>query len=249
MTQNVFQHLLAREHNFKDGCQSPSTARRDNQIRLRRLRAWLALLRRGSASMPSWARAAPACLLLHHSRNLFPRTETRMPPATSTSEWTLRVREILHRYDPNRELPLGGYLTLLGIFAATMTTALSLTSRTRTRSRLEPPQLLLLGVSTFQLARLIAKDRVLAPLRAPFTKFQDSSSAGEVHEEARGVGLQRAIGELVTCPYCLAPWVASALSIAVIAAPRKTRWFAGVVAVTAIADACQQLYAGLRKLS
>ncbi|HEY2733186.1 MAG TPA: DUF1360 domain-containing protein, partial [Polyangiales bacterium] len=90
-----------------------------------------------------------------------------------------------------------------------MTTALSLTSRTRTRSRLEPPQLLLLGVSTFQLARLIAKDRVLAPLRAPFTKFQDSSSAGEVHEEARGVGLQRAIGELVTCPYCLAPWVAS----------------------------------------
>ncbi len=115
--------------------------------------------------------------------------------------------------------------------------------------RLEPSNVVLLGVSTFQLTRLIAKDRVVAPFRAPFTKYQESSGAGQVNEEARGTGLQKAFGELVTCPYCLAPWVASTLSLAFIAAPRKTRWFASVVAIAAISDVCQQVYAGLRKLS
>jgi len=70
-----------------------------------------------------------------------------------------------------------------------------------------------------------------------------------VEEEARGTGLQKAIGELITCPYCLAPWVATAMSVAWIAAPRKTRWLAGVITIAAISDVCQQLYAALRKLS
>jgi len=150
-------------------------------------------------------------------------------------------------YDPKHELPLGGYATLVSTFGAAMSTVLIFTPPKSLR--FEPSSLLLLGVSTYQLARLLAKDRVLAPFRAPFTKYQGPLGAGEINEEARGTGLQKAIGELITCPYCLAPWVATAMSVAWIAAPRKTRWLAGVITIAAISDVCQQLYAALRKLS
>ncbi|HEY4102804.1 MAG TPA: DUF1360 domain-containing protein [Polyangiaceae bacterium] len=157
------------------------------------------------------------------------------------------LTEIARRYEPEGELPLAGYATLLGIFATAMSAALS--AMPRRQLRLGARDILLLGVATFQLTRFVAKDRVLAPVRAPFTEYVGSSGAGEVDEQARGTGLQRAIGELLTCPYCLAPWVVTAVSVAVIASPKKTRWLAGIVAITVVSDVCQQLYAGLRKLS
>ena len=50
-------------------------------------------------------------------------------------------------------------------------------------------------------------------LRAPFTRFQESSGQGEVvEEEPCGHGLRLAVGELLVCPYCLAQWVATALT-------------------------------------
>ena len=50
---------------------------------------------------------------------------------------------------------------------------------------------------------MVAKDRVTAPLRAPFTRFEKSAGSGEVEEAARGSGLKGGIGELVSCPYCM----------------------------------------------
>jgi Protein of unknown function (DUF1360) len=63
--------------------------------------------------------------------------------------------------------------------------------------------LLLLGIGTHKLSRIIAKDRVTAPVKAPFTQFEKSAGSGEVEENARGSGLQAVIGELVSCPYCM----------------------------------------------
>lgn len=40
--------------------------------------------------------------------------------------------------------------------------------------------LVLLGVATFKLSRLISKDRVTAFLRAPFTRFQEDTTAAAV---------------------------------------------------------------------
>jgi Protein of unknown function (DUF1360) len=59
--------------------------------------------------------------------------------------------------------------------------------------------------------------------RAPFTRFQDDAGAGEVNEAARGHGLQRAIGELLVCPYCLDLWIAAAFTAGLLVAPRATR--------------------------
>jgi hypothetical protein len=97
--------------------------------------------------------------------------------------------------------------------------------------------LLLLGAATAKLSRIIAKDRVLAFVRAPFTEFQDDTQRGEVEESARGTGLQRAIGELVICEYCLGQWVAAGFVLGSALAPRPTRAVAAMFAVYGMSDA------------
>jgi hypothetical protein len=154
---------------------------------------------------------------------------------------------LLDAYDPRHQLPLGGYVTLVTLFGAGLGSALLLASPRRMRVAAADP--VLFGLATFQVARIISKDKVLAPLRAPFTQFEEPSGAGEIEESARGEGLQKAIGELLTCPYCLAPWVASAFAVGTLFAPRKTRWLASIFAMVALADLCQQGYAALRKTS
>jgi hypothetical protein len=79
-------------------------------------------------------------------------------------------------------------------------------------------------------------------LRAPFTEFQDDAGHGEVDEAARGRGLQRAVGELVICPYCLAQWVAAGFVVGAVHAPRLTRVLATIWTVQAISDAAQLAY-------
>ena len=60
--------------------------------------------------------------------------------------------------------------------------------------------LLLAGVATHKLSRLLTKDRVTSFIRAPFTRYEQPAGHGEVEEEPRGSGLRLAIGELLVCP-------------------------------------------------
>jgi hypothetical protein len=106
----------------------------------------------------------------------------------------------------------------------------------RPPERIDPLDLALLAIATHKLARLIAKSRVTSAVRAPFTHFQADAGPGEVDEEARGRGLQRAIGELLICPYCLSMWISGAFTAGLLTAPRLTRWVATVVAIDAGAE-------------
>jgi hypothetical protein len=72
---------------------------------------------------------------------------------------------------------------------------------------------------------------------SPRTAFQDDTQRGEVEESARGTGLQRAIGELVICEYCLGQWVAAGFVLGSALAPRPTRAVAAMFTVYAISDA------------
>ncbi|PYJ49314.1 MAG: hypothetical protein DME85_00220, partial [Verrucomicrobia bacterium] len=82
--------------------------------------------------------------------------------------------------------------------------------------------LALLGIATHKLSRIVAKDRITSILRAPFVNYIRSAGAGEVEEEPRGRGIQRGIGHLISCPYCVAPWCATALGFGLVFAPRVT---------------------------
>jgi len=92
------------------------------------------------------------------------------------------------------------------------------------------------------LSRIIAKDRITGILRAPFVSYIRSAGAGEVEEEPRGCGMQRGIGTLISCPYCMAPWCATALAFGLIFAPRATRFFAGILASVTASDFLQRAY-------
>jgi hypothetical protein len=100
----------------------------------------------------------------------------------------------------------------------------------------------MVGVATHKLSRLIAKDKVTSFLRAPFTRFQESSGQGEVEEEACGHGLRLAVGELLVCPYCLSQWVGAGFTIGLLAAPRLTRLTSSIFVAQTISDFLQVAY-------
>ena len=143
---------------------------------------------------------------------------------------------------------LAEYAVMLAFYLSSVA---ALTGIAIERDRLaKKPSLLdlaLLGVATHKLSRIIAKDRITGILRAPFVNYIRSAGHGEVEEEPRGKGFQRGIGNLVSCPYCMAPWCATALAFGFIFAPRVARVFAGILASVAMSDFLHQAYIEKKK--
>jgi len=108
--------------------------------------------------------------------------------------------------------------------------------------RVSPADVVLVGIATHKLARLMTKDRVTSFARAPFTRFEEPTGHGEVSEEPRGRGLRRAVGELLVCPYCVGQWVVGGLTLGMIGAPRLTRVLTGMYAAETVSDALQLAY-------
>ncbi len=120
------------------------------------------------------------------------------------------------------------------------------------RRRIAVPDLrdvLLLGVGTFKLSRLIAKDKVMQPVREPFVRSTEPGDGAEVNSEPGGAGTRRALGELLTCPFCVSVWVATALSVAFAVAPRATRLVAGGLGAMALADVGQYGFSSFRAVA
>ena len=141
--------------------------------------------------------------------------------------------------------PLGAYVSLMGVFGAFVSglTAAVWFSGSKLPEKPEPGEILLLGVATHKLARLITKDMVSAPLRAPFVKFKEFSGEGEVEEESRrDGGIKEAVGDLVTCPYCMGVWIAVLMWFGMALAPRLTRFVAGILATVTTADFAHRAY-------
>jgi len=138
-----------------------------------------------------------------------------------------------------KDLPLAGYAGLMGVYTAGFA-AFLLAAKSRRRDlpeRIGLGDLLLLGVGTFKLSRIITKDRVTSPFRAPFATYEGPGDTNELKEKPRGEGMQRAAGDLLTCPWCVGPWAAAALAYGFVLAPRATRLAAGILSATAISDA------------
>jgi hypothetical protein len=142
------------------------------------------------------------------------------------------------------ERPLASYGLLTGAFVAL--SGLGAAAVKRSGGKLPehylPWDLLLVGGATHKASRMIAKDKVTAVFRAPFTEYQGPGAPGEVDERARGSGLRLAIGELLVCPYCLGVWIATALSFGLAVAPRTTRFVSFLLSAVGIADLLQIAY-------
>ncbi|MFF5260265.1 DUF1360 domain-containing protein [Actinomadura viridis] len=159
------------------------------------------------------------------------------------------VRRQKERYTGGAERPLGSYLATLTIYGAT-TGALALLARRRPgKARMGPGDLALMTVTTHKLARLIAKDPITSPLRAPFTRYAGTSGPAELAEEARGHGFRHAVGELLTCPFCTAQWVATAYAAGMVFAPDATRLAGMTMTAVAGSNWLQLGYAKLQQVT
>ena len=150
-------------------------------------------------------------------------------------------------YRAGHERPLGGYAVLLTVYAAVTALLGTLVRRRGGRVSFSTRQLAELGLATHKLSRLVTKDTVTAVARAPFTRFVEPSGEGEVHEEVRGTGLRHAVGELVSCPFCIAVWVATGLAFGMLLVPRATRVVTAVLCAVAGSDYLQLAYAVLQR--
>jgi hypothetical protein len=154
-----------------------------------------------------------------------------------------------YRQDTDDERPLSGYLAAMSIYGAGVAAIAGVAALTGRRApeSVSPWDVALIGLATHKLARVLAKDAVTSPLRAAFTKYEEPSGDAELHEETRFHGGPRhAVGELITCPFCLAQWVATGFSAGLVFAPRVTRLAAGTMAGVAMSDYLQLAYAGLQ---
>jgi hypothetical protein len=135
--------------------------------------------------------------------------------------------------------PLPEYAALTGAFGVVLG-GFVLLARRRLPERIPFGDVVRVGLASYKLGRLVAKDEVTTWMRAPVTQDPDAS-------EPKPRGLERALGELVTCPYCVGVWVASGLSYALVLFPRQTRLVTTIFGAQAIADFLNAAYARLQE--
>jgi uncharacterized protein DUF1360 len=126
------------------------------------------------------------------------------------------------------ERPLLEYAALTAAFGGALGFFLVL-ARGRLPERVGFGDVFRIGLASYKIGRLVAKDEVTSWVRAPVTKDEEAT-------EPKPQGIERALGELVTCPYCVSLWLASGLSYALVLFPRQTRLVTTVFGAQAVAD-------------
>ncbi len=167
----------------------------------------------------------------------------------TTARLTDSIKDIGQRYAGDSELPLGGYAVTLTTYTALVA---ALTATARATGRKIPDGLgvkdaVTMAVATHKLSRLLTKDPVTAPIRAPFAEHEGVSGPAELADEPRGHGAEKTIGELVTCPFCAEVWIATGMTAGLIFLPKMTRLVMGTFAAVAGADILQYVHALLEQ--
>src|SRR3954464_2199543 len=91
-----------------------------------------------------------------------------------------------------------------------------------------------LGLATFALSKLVAKEKVDKWVRDPFVEERPD---GE--RRPRGRGLRYAVGELLTCTRCVGTWSALGLVALRVTRPREARVVSAVLGASALNDWAQ----------
>ena len=142
--------------------------------------------------------------------------------------------------------PYSSYAAIASAFVGGLTLAAALGHALHRDPReLRALDLLTLSAATFKVARTISHDKVTSFLREPFV--EEEAYNGDEHPA--GEGMQRAIGELVTCTRCVGAWVAAGLGTAQIVTPRFGRLLTWSFAAAAANDFLQAGFVALERKS
>jgi Protein of unknown function (DUF1360) len=146
--------------------------------------------------------------------------------------------------EPDERPPFAAYATFALVFNGALAGAVATAKRSGRDlpERVELQDLALIGAASYKLSRLVAKKKITSFVRAPFTELQGKGGPAELEEKARGSGVRRAVGELLTCPYCLGLWASGGFHAGLLLAPRSTRFTASVLSAMTISDFLQIAY-------
>ncbi len=112
-----------------------------------------------------------------------------------------------------------------------LTSALLLTTRSREAVPIRPGELPVMGLATFALAKLVAKEKVDSWVREPFLEERPD---GE--RRPKGRRLRYAIGELLSCTRCVGTWSALGLVSMRLLRPREAGVIVPMLALAAAND-------------
>ena len=90
-----------------------------------------------------------------------------------------------------------------------------------------------LGLATFALAKMIAKEKVESWVREPFV---EETTHGR---RPKGTGMRYVVGELLTCTRCVGAWSSLGLVGLRVTRPREARVVTAVLAASALNDFLQ----------
>jgi hypothetical protein len=137
--------------------------------------------------------------------------------------------------DPVEETPTKpvDYAVLTSGYAA-LAGAVLLAAREHGDEPLHPAEILPLGVATFALSKMIAKEKVESWVRQPFV---EELPTGE--RRPKGRRLRYAVGELLTCSRCVGAWSSLALVGLRLSRPREARVLTALLGTSAVNDFLQ----------
>ncbi|WP_433005448.1 DUF1360 domain-containing protein [Kribbella sp. CA-294648] len=157
--------------------------------------------------------------------------------------WAQRLTEAADRQSAQygADHPLRGHVGALAAFAlygATLVAVGKLSGR-RLPDHIQTFDLVLGATATFRFSKLVTRNTVTDPLRAPFTRYGGPGGPAETIDEPRGSGVRRTIGELMTCPFCFSVWTATTYTAGMVLAPRATRLIGAGLTMLTGADLLQ----------
>ena len=133
------------------------------------------------------------------------------------------------------------YLTLTGLFFAIFALFSWRRHRQSDAVNLKSRDLVMLGFASYRLGHLISFDKVTEPLRQPFTETKMDDFGAAMTVEARGEGIRRALGELVSCPICAGTWGAAALVYGLNLFPGPARIFTTILGAIGMGEVLHSL--------
>lgn len=99
--------------------------------------------------------------------------------------------------------------------------------------------IIIIGLASFRLTRLIVFDKITEFIRAPF--FDEMVDGDEVYLVVKPTGIRRWVGELLNCYWCTGVWVSSALLIGYFYFPSLLIPIILIFAIAAIASITETL--------
>lgn len=163
-----------------------------------------------------------------------------------------KAKQVQRGYAGDADRPLAGYVAAMGAYGAFVggLTVVGRVAGARLPRRFGVGDTLLLGTATFKAGRMLAKAAITSPLRAPFTRYEEPAGEDELNESVPGRShTAHAVGELVSCPFCLDVWIGTGLAAALVVAPKPARLAATVLTAVGLADGLHLLYDAGKKLA